>query len=238
VTARNPSHCFAARPVQARDKSILHGIGHRRENDWYLLCEIVRHQRCYVAAGRYDYGRPESDHLRCQRSQPRVVIARPTIFDPDVLAFVVAGVPQPCAERDHLLAAALELGDAVVRNPMRGCGGCCAASRIGQAAMVKAMSDSSVNRLIGRLIGRAALYHDPTFPVARFGAGGDDQRLKHCIDPAMEVFHGRIVGQDQIYVVCAIEPILDLPNGFLVRARLFNAKRTTAILRRSFPLRS
>jgi hypothetical protein len=114
----------------------------------------------------------------------------------------------------------LELGDAVLRNPMSRCGGCCAASGIGQAAMVKAMSDSSVNRLIGRLIGRAALYHDPTFPVARFGAVSDDQRLKYCVDPAMKVFHGRIVGQDQIYVVCAIEHIRDLPNGFLIRATL------------------
>ena len=36
------------------------------------------------------------------------------------------------------------------------------------------MSDNSVNRLIRRLIGRVALYHDPTFPVVRFGAGGDE----------------------------------------------------------------
>jgi hypothetical protein len=71
----------------------------------------------------------------------------------------------------------------------------------------------------------------PTFPVARFGAGGEDQRLKHCIDPAMEVFRGRIVGQDQIYVVCAIEPIFDLPKGFLVRATLAKRKPRNYALR-------
>jgi hypothetical protein len=99
---------------------------------------------------------------------------------------------------------------------MSGRVGCCAESRIGQAAILKAISNSSVKRLIGHLIGTGALYHDPTFPVARFGAGGD-QRLKHCVDPAMEVFHARIVGQHYIYVVCAIERILDLPYGLLVR---------------------
>jgi hypothetical protein len=101
------------------------------------------------------------------------------------------------------------------------CGGCCAATRIGQPAMVKAMSDTSASRLIGGLIGRAALYHDPTFPVARsFGAARDDQRPKQSIDLTMEVFHRRIVSQHQIYVACAIEPMRDLPNGFLVRATL------------------
>jgi hypothetical protein len=106
-------------------------------------------------------------------------------------------------------------------------GGCCAESRIGQAGTVKAMSDSSAKHLIGRLVGPGGtilttlhLYHDSTLPVARFGAGGDDQRLNQSIDPAMEVFDGRIVGQDQIYVLRAIEPILDLPDGFLVRATL------------------
>ena len=53
-----------------------------------------------------------------------------------------------------------------------------------------------------------------------FGAGGDYQRLNYCIDPAVKVFDGPIVGQDQIYVVCAIEPILMLPNSFLVWATL------------------
>jgi hypothetical protein len=94
------------------------------------------------------------------------------------------------------------------------------------------MIHSSVKRLIGRLIGRAALYHDPTFPVARFGASSEGQRLKYCIDPAMEVFHGRIIGQNQIYVGCAIEPILDLPKGFLIRATLPKRKPRTYALRR------
>src|SRR5262245_4196008 len=113
-------------------------------------------------------------------------------------------------------------------------GGCCAASRIGQAAMVRAMSDSSVNRLIGRLIGRPALYRDPTPPVVRFGAGTEDQRLKYCIDTAMEVFHRRIVRQDQIYVVCAIEPIRDLPYRLLVRATLPKRQPRTYALGRCF----
>jgi hypothetical protein len=78
------------------------------------------------------------------------------------------------------------------------------------------MRDSSVNRLIGR----AALYHDPTFLSLTSDAVGDDQRLKYCIDPAVKVFDGPVVGQDQIYVVRAIEPILMFPNGFLVWATL------------------
>jgi len=50
----------------------------------------------------------------------------------------------------------------------------------------------------------------------------------------MEVFHGRIVGQDQIYVVCAIEPIRDSPNGFLVRATLPKRQPRTYALGRCF----
>jgi hypothetical protein len=45
-----------------------------------------------------------------------------------------------------------------------------------------------------------------------------NQRLKHRIDPAIEIFYRRIIANNQIYVVCAIEPIGDPPNGFLVRA--------------------
>src|SRR5262249_35117827 len=54
----------------------------------------------------------------------------------------------------------------------------------------------------------------------------------YCIDPAMEAFHGRIVSQNQIYVLCAIEPILDLPNGFLVRATLPKRQPRTYALSR------
>ena len=84
--------------------------------------------------------------------------------------------------------------------------------------MVRAMSDSSVNRLIGRLIGRAALYHDSTFPVARFGGGSENEGLKYRIDPAMEVFHGRIVRQDQIHLALVVIDSRGRDGGTLTNA--------------------
>jgi hypothetical protein len=69
------------------------------------------------------------------------------------------------------------------------------------------------------LAGRDYTKAQPLLSLA-FGARSEDQRLEYCIDPAMKVFHGRIVGQDQIYVICAIEPVRDLPDGCLVRATL------------------
>jgi hypothetical protein len=73
--------------------------------------------------------------------------------------------------------------------------------------------------LVVSLAGRHYTTTRPFLSLAT-GAGGAHERLKHCIDPAVKIFHGAIVSQDQIYVVCAIEPILDLPNSFLVRATL------------------
>jgi hypothetical protein len=64
------------------------------------------------------------------------------------------------------------------------------------------------------------------------GAGGDHQQLKRCIDPEVKVFHGRIIGKDKIYVVCAIEPIRDLPNGFLVGAAFAKRQPRAYALRR------
>jgi len=47
-----------------------------------------------------------------------------------------------------------------------------------------------------------------------------NQGREDSIDPSIEVVHGRIIAKDQIYVICAIEPIRDLTNGFFFRATL------------------